>query len=60
MKTTTTILLAAAALSGLALILWNRMVKKETLKQIAGELLDSSKHRTPVFSGIKKLVQENM
>ncbi len=60
MKTTSTIILATAALTGLALVLWNRMVKRTSNMQLEEDhSMERSRHRTPVFSRTKQQLQQN-
>jgi len=61
MKTTSTIVLATAALTGLALFLWNRMANKQATTELdEGRPMERSRHRNPVFSRLKQQVQENV
>jgi hypothetical protein len=61
MKTTGIMLLATAALTGLAIVMWNRIMSRQTREQLSdGEPMQRSRHLNPVFSRMKQQVQENI
>jgi len=61
MKTTGIIVIASAALTGLAIIMWNRIMSRQSREQLShGEPMQRSRHVNPVFSRMKQHVQENI
>lgn len=55
MKTTQTMIVATAALTGLAILIWNRITSRNTLQEISNdETREKGRHLNSLFSRLKQ------